>query len=436
MRWPGRPDVRLLRGVALGLALAFLVPLAINKTVAADWAVGPLLVADDAGPADAIVVLGAGVIGDCGANRYAVRRVLHGTRLWRQHQAPFVMFTGGRAGDCTAAEAMAALARDIGVPTDAIRVERASQSTRENATMTAPLLRGWGVRRILLVTDRLHMRRAAAVFRQQGFEVRPISVPVFEGHDDNVEMLRFGLREYLALAYYRARGWIGQPDDANATAERVPVPSMASARTANHGPIVLLGASYAHEWPLPAVADVPVLNRGVGGDVTVNMLARFDSDVVAAAPRAVIIWGLINDITRAPADSMDETLAGIRDHYTTMVARARQHGIEPVLATEVTLGPTSGVMMEAIGALVGRLRGRVSYQDRINAQVVAANRWLRELADREGLLLLHLQSALAGEHNRRQRPFTKPDGSHITPEGYDALTAYALPILEEFLRVR
>lgn len=431
MRWPWRHEPGLLRGIAVGVLLMVAGPVAINRTSAADRLVAPLLVADDIGPADAIVVLGAGVIGDCAANRYAVRRVLHGAQAWREGRAPFVLFTGGPAEGCAVAGAMARLARDLGVPAERIRTETASTSTHENAVMTAPLLAGWGVARVLLVTDRLHMRRAAATFRQAGIAVRPMSVPVFESHDDNVEMLRWGLREYAALAYYRLRGWIGAP----VTATTRDTPPMAHALPTT-GPLVILGASYAQGWPLAAVGDVPVVNRGVGGEVSADLLARFDRDIVPLAPRAVVLWGFINDITRAPADGMDQAVAGVRANYQALIVKARQHGIEPVLATEVTLGPMAGAVMEFVGGLVGRLRGRVSYQDRINAQVLATNRWLSDLAHQEGVLLLQLQSVMAEENGRRRRPFTEADGSHITSAGYGALTSYALPILEGFLRVR
>lgn len=433
MRLPWRPDGRIVTGLVMGLALAVLGPLAINRTTVADRIVAPLMVDDRPGPADAIVVLGAGVIGDCGANRYAVRRVLRALDLWRRQLAPYLVFTGGHSGPCAAADAMARLAVDLGVPAARIRLERASTSTHENAGFTAPLLRGWGASRILLVSDRLHMRRAVAAFAREGLDVRPVSVPVFEGHDDNVEMLRWGLREFAALAYYRARGWL---DPATSTVAAVRPEFSMSTPDSSSGPLVVLGASYAAGWALPAIGGVAVVNRGVGGEKTADLAARFERDVVAARPRAVLLWGFINDITGASGTDMDATLHGVRERYTALVAAARQQGIEPILATEITLGPMQGVLMEAVAGLVGALRGRQSYQDRINGHVMATNRWLLEFAARERVTVLDLQSVLAAGGTGRARAFTQADGSHITAAGYDALTSYASPILQEFLRAR
>jgi uncharacterized SAM-binding protein YcdF (DUF218 family) len=195
-------------GVLAGILLVFGAMTVVNKTSIADWIIAPLLIADSTGPADAIVVLGAGVIGDCTPNHNALRRVLLGVRLWREHPASVLLFTGSSRGTCPVAVAMAQTARELGVPDDRIRVEATSTSTRENAELTVPLLRGWGLNRVLLVTDRLHMRRAAGVFAHLGFAVHRASVPIYEGHEDNVSMLYAGLREFAALGYYRMRGWI------------------------------------------------------------------------------------------------------------------------------------------------------------------------------------------------------------------------------------
>lgn len=204
------------RGIFVGIALLLALRLCINETPVADWIIAPLLLNDTREPSQAIVVLGAGVLDGCVPNQNGVRRVLLAARLWREGKAPVVVFTGGTGiPDCPVAKAMALLAREVGVPDVAIRQETASFNTWENGTMAAPLLHGWGFKKLLLVTDRLHMRRASAVFTRLGFEVGRATVPIGEGHDDNVSMLRAGAREFIALGYYRMRGWIGSPDAAS-----------------------------------------------------------------------------------------------------------------------------------------------------------------------------------------------------------------------------
>lgn len=429
-RWFLPRRARFLSGVVCGMLLVVAGRWAINKTSVADWIVGPLLVADTGGKADAIVVPGAGVIGECVPNHYATGRVRMAVRLWRQQRAPVIVFSGGTGGSCPVAEAMAHAAVEMGVPADSIRLERASRSTQENAELSAPLLRGWGAERLLLVTDRLHMKRVTAVFSHFGFKIERGSVPIYEGHEDNVSMLHAGLREYAALAYYTARGWIGA-HAAGVTSAPAELPGGVG-HAQQSGPLVILGASYAEGWKPATLGGVPVVNRGVAGQQSFEYLARFERDVVPARPRAVILWGFINDIYRAPAGELDQSLSRVRDSYTKMIALARKHGIEPILATEVTARPRSETVTDRVTEWVAGLLGKSSYQDQVNHHVLAMNDWLIELGKQEKLLVLPFQAMLAEPGGRRHRRFAQPDGSHITAAGYDVLTTFANPVLEDF----
>ena len=51
-----------------------------------------------------------------------------------------------------------------------------------------------------------------------------------------------------------------------------------------------------------------MINRGVNGEQSFEMLKRFDSDVVATKPRAVILWGFINDVFRVAPGGHDAAL--------------------------------------------------------------------------------------------------------------------------------
>ena len=426
-------------GLFCGMGVVLAGRWAINESAVADRLVAPLLVRDSPASADAIVVLGGGVIAECVPNLNSMRRAIRGARLFKDERAPLLVITGGGAGGaCPVADGMSDLVRELGVPADLILLERESRSTWENAVMSAPLLRAHGIRRIVLVTDRMHMRRAAAVFARQGFVVEPSSVPIYEGHPDNVSMLAAAFREAAALIYYRLRH---RTADLASAVE----PSRASDRAgqvehvarqivpAAEDTIVILGASYAANWSLPAIGAFRVINAGIPGQQSLEMLVRFDRDVVAVRPRAVVLWGFINDIFRA--DDMDRSAARVRESYEEMVRRARANGIEPILATEVTIRAPK-TMVETVMATVGWLLGRRSYQDQVNAQVTSVNQWLRDFAQREELLLLDLQRTIGSGDGPRRWSYAVEDGSHISAEGYRALTEYAVPVLERHLEPR
>jgi len=191
-----------------------------------------------------------------------------------------------------------------------------------------------------------------------------------------------------------------------------------SART-----IVIIGASYAKSWDIEKIGNLQVVNRGVGGDETRLMLARFDRDVVQNRPSSVLIWGFINDIFRSPRDRMTETQARIRANVDSMVNRARAAGITPVLATEV-LVTSPDRMVDRLRGWYGRLRGKQSYQQFVNDQVREVNTWMREYARTKKIQVLDFEKALAGEGGERQRRYAAEDGSHFSKDGYSALTAY------------
>lgn len=433
-----------------GVVLLFASRLLINRTPVADWLVSPLLVDDTNGKADAIIVMGAGVLNDCVPNNNGVRRVLLATRLWREGRAPLMVFTGGSGTrSCPVAFAMSRLAHELGVPDEAIEVETASLTTHENGERSAPVLDGLSVRRLLVVTDRLHMRRAAGTFTHLGFEVQRTSVPIYEGHTDNVSMLRAGARESVALAYYWMRGWLGPANKARTTSQALqtegtgetrvrtrdpvmkdvsPVRSGATGTADGKGAVVVLGASYASGWGTPEFAGLHVINKGIGGQQSFEMLERFETDVVGLAPRAVILWGFINDLHRSAPESIDATLHRIRDSYTRMIDLSRERGIDPIVATEVTIRPQDG-WKESLALWLGSLRGKRPYQDSVNARVVTTNEWLIGHARDRGVLVLDFFSVLRDDAGRRRSEFALPDGSHITAAGYAALTAYSRPVL-------
>jgi uncharacterized SAM-binding protein YcdF (DUF218 family) len=128
-------------------------------------------------------------------------RVRAGVDLWRRGGAPILCVTGGRspraAHQETEADAMAAAARAMGVPDRALVIEREARSTKENATKTAPLLRG---RRVLwIVTTPFHLRRAMLWFERVGFQVRGWSIDDSVQYDEPWRGLRWVAREYVSL---------------------------------------------------------------------------------------------------------------------------------------------------------------------------------------------------------------------------------------------
>ena len=189
----------------------------------------PTILPADAPQADAIVVLGGYLHSPGGTHAFSELnesgdRLWMGAQLFRAAKAPLVLLTGGNVPmfrGHSVSEALAAkdLLQAWGVPGAAILVETESRNTRENATLSSPILAGKGARRLLLVTSAFHMPRAVAIFRRAGMDVTPVPTDYQSGWDDGDLPFRvlpdaesmyksnLALREWLGLSVYRLRGW-------------------------------------------------------------------------------------------------------------------------------------------------------------------------------------------------------------------------------------
>jgi uncharacterized SAM-binding protein YcdF (DUF218 family) len=159
--------------------------------------------------ARAIVVLGAGANEDYLTER-SLRRALQGIRLYHRGLAPVLVLHGPWQGNrAPEAAARAALARDLGVPGEAI-VLASGRTTKEEAAESWRQLSASGATRILLVTGSHHMWRARALFERQGFEVLPAPVdevpPSGSRPELRLSLARSLLQEGMARLIYRLAG--------------------------------------------------------------------------------------------------------------------------------------------------------------------------------------------------------------------------------------
>jgi len=167
-----------------------------------------IVIAPDIGPADAIVVLGASISADGSLGDSSMRRAVAGIRLYHQRLAPRLMMLGmygeGRV--------RAGLARELGVPREALLVEEEEPTTRHEAWRAAQVLKRDGARTVLLVTDHLHMLRASRLFERAGLVVR--AAPTDTGAvlartpESRLLLTRAVLQEATALVYHRLFGYL------------------------------------------------------------------------------------------------------------------------------------------------------------------------------------------------------------------------------------
>ena len=158
---------------------------------------------------DTLVVLGSEVISPTMLGISSYWRIFYATLVWRDAHFRRVIVSGRVA---------APLMKDFlvfqGVPAEAIFVEGAADSTRENALNVAKLLAADAANRhgpVVLLSSEFHMRRALASFRRAGVQAEPMPWP-----DASKRILAYQDRwtifcvlsvETVKTIYYRSRGW-------------------------------------------------------------------------------------------------------------------------------------------------------------------------------------------------------------------------------------
>lgn len=126
---------------------------------------------DEAGKADAIVVLGAAAY-DAQPSPVFTERIRHGLDLYRRGYADRLIFTGGYGSGARFSESQVArrFALREGVPAQAILIETLSQTTFENLSRARDLMVEHRIQRIVVVSDPLHMARALRLCRELGID--------------------------------------------------------------------------------------------------------------------------------------------------------------------------------------------------------------------------------------------------------------------------
>jgi uncharacterized SAM-binding protein YcdF (DUF218 family) len=215
-RWPG----------FVALAVLYLSSISFVSDRLAGWMESryPAVPVAEAGPADAIVVLG-GILGpstpDGGVPNCsdAVERFEAGVALVQAERAPRLVFTGARrewqGRPTTEGEELRRLAIARGVAPEKILVTRFVDNTASEAAAIAELMKADGQRRVILVTSSWHLPRASYQFSRADIEHQAFPVDFRQDRTRSLQLLDFvpsagawqgtetALREIYGYAFYR-----------------------------------------------------------------------------------------------------------------------------------------------------------------------------------------------------------------------------------------
>lgn len=149
-----------------------------------------------------------------------------------------------------------------------------------------------------------------------------------------------------------------------------------------------------------------VLNRGVNGERTDEIAARFDRDVVRAKPAVVIILAGVNDVYQG------RTVAYVTSQLRAMYDRAAAAGI-PVVAGSIVPYNTA--------------------TDEQNATMREINKWIAAEAARDPRIEFADTRAAAAAQGQPDKLSGSPDGLHPDVAGYRKMADALEPAILRWL---
>ncbi len=159
-------------------------------------------------------------------------------------------------------------------------------------------------------------------------------------------------------------------------------------------------SQYAY-WLMRAHPDWEVLNRGVNGERSDQIRARFDEDVSASGPRAVVIIAGVNDVYQG------RDAAHVIEQLQAMYARAAAAGVFAVAGSIVPYNTATPEQNERMRAI---------------------NDWIRSC----GVPFADTRAAVSAPDNPDLLADT-PDGLHPSPDGYRRMAEAIRPVLERVI---
>lgn len=169
--------------------------------------------------------------------------------------------------------------------------------------------------------------------------------------------------------------------------------------------VIFVGDSIVERWSRfgpELFADRSLVNRGISGQTTSQMLKRFRADVVAVQPRVVVILAGTNDIA-GNAGPISEP--EIMENIASMAELARSHGIRVVL-----------ISVLPVHRYYWNPRARPA------ARIVELNRLIAAYAKQHGHGWVDLHALLADANQGLKREYGD-DGVHPNRAAYRVMRA-------------
>ena len=181
--------------------------------------------------------------------------------------------------------------------------------------------------------------------------------------------------------------------------------------------VVFLGDSITDAWRLNEYfTGRDFVNRGIGGQTTLQMLARFRQDVASLNPKVVVVLAGTNDVAAGVSPNQ------VEDNLTEIGDLAKAHGIKPVFASIL---PVSDYHKDT----------DPHYEMTVTrppAVIQSINTWIRSYCQSQGFIYMDYYSAMVDSAGRMQADLSD-DGLDPNAKGYRVMSPVALEAIGRVL---
>lgn len=178
---------------------------------------------------------------------------------------------------------------------------------------------------------------------------------------------------------------------------------------------VFLGDSITDFYPLEEFYDnLPVVNSGVSGYKTTDILSRIDSMVTIYNPTKVFLLIGTNDV---PSRSEDEIVKNIQEIVKEIQSKR----------------PKAKIYLESILPVNRSNDDKIDHGmvgERENDKIQSINKKLKQYAEKEKITFINLYDEFVDENNEMTLKYTT-EGLHLSSLGYLRLTNILLPYLQD-----
>lgn len=179
---------------------------------------------------------------------------------------------------------------------------------------------------------------------------------------------------------------------------------------------VFMGNSITEGWAAASAeffAQNNYIGRGISGQVTSQMLARFRADVIELEPQSVVILAGTNDIA---GNNGHISLKNIYGNIVSMAELAQRNGIRPIICSVLPVSeyPWSPGLEPA-------------------GKIIALNAMLRDYASKNDCIYVDFHTPMRNEIDGLKQEYTT-DNVHVTLQGYRVMEALVKKAIARAIR--